>query len=468
MRRRSSWLAVALLAVSAAPAAAADTPSLALGQTAFWSGPGAGAASCGDHCFEYALEVRESGHELRVGLDHATVGDEWTLRVSGPQGALDSVDTGPGLYSEELLFSGPAVGAWTIQAVGSPSAADPRFRLRAKLERAPVLPAKPELVPPNLQALPPYEFTFDYPVSNGNGTTDPPIGVPAPGGRSACHPEEVAEEGAQRCLRMAFGVRNTGQGPMSLLHDGAMLEDAPLVQRVSLSDGSHVDRPAGTAKYHKTHQHHHHDNAIGLTLWRVTDPAQGALQQVGTEHLKGFAHRNELLREWSVFYPTYLEDTGFGLRAGWGDYYEWDRPGNYFDLALHPDGRYVLRIVADPVNGILESNERDNTSYSMIDVAGEQITLIESGRGTDPWDRCKIVMPFGAEPEPPSAIERPLRPADCPPDTIDVVAPPAPTKACRRARRALTRARKRTAAARTRKRVRAQRRARRGARRACR
>jgi hypothetical protein len=455
---------VALLALLPAPAAAADTYSLERGQAAFWSGPGPGAAGCGDNCFQYALDVRETAHQLRIGIDHATVGEAWMLHVQGPDGASDSVDTGAGLYSQELFFPDPAVGPWIVQVTGPAAAADVRFRLRAKLERKPVLPATPQLVPPNLQALPPYEFTFEYPVTNG--TSDPPVGAPVPGGRTACHPEEVAEEAAQRCLRMAFGVRNTGQGPMSLFHEGATLEDAPLFQRVAVSDGSHVDRPAGMAKYHETHRHHHHDKAIGLTLWRVTDPVRGGLEQVGAEHLKGFAHRNELLREWSVFYPTHYEDTGFGLRAGWGDYYEWDRPGNYFDFALNPDGRYVVRIVADPVNGILESNEQDNTSYSMIDVALDSAALIESGRGSDPWDRCKIVMPFGAEPEPPPTIAQPPRPADCPPDTIDVAQPRADV-ACLRAKRALRRARRRTAARSTKKRLRAQRRAQRKVRRVC-
>lgn len=418
------------VALGCAPSAmAAEGYSLGTGEAVFWSGPGGGAASCGDRCWEYGLEVRETAWRLRVGIDHATVGDVWTARVIDPSGATRTTfSPEAGLYSQEGMVDDPAPGRWKVEVTAAPEVGDLRFRLRARLERQPQLPVPAQPVLPNLQALPPYMFTFDYPVTNG--TTDgAPQGAPVPAGRTSCHPEEVAEEHAQRCLRMAFGVRNTGQGPMRLFFDDpGTFADAVLMQHILWTDGHETDRVAGVAKYHKTHQHYHHDKAIGLTLLKVTNPLTGDLQPAAPEHLKGFAHRNELLREWTVFYPTWDGDgDGFGLRPGWGDYYEWDRPGNYIDFGLNTDGRYVLRMVADPVAGILESNETDNASYTLIDIAGATVTWLESGRGTDPWDRCKILMPMGAEPGDPGAAQPP-RPADCPPDTIDApgVAAPAP------------------------------------------
>ena len=410
MRRGVLGIVVAALGALAAPAHAVPTFALDAGGTAFWSGRGGG---------EYALDVRESGSRLRVGIDHATDGDVWTVVLSGPGGVERTFTPGDGLYSAETLVPRPARGRWTIRVTGE-DVQDDRFRMRAKLENGErPKPERAEPVLPNLQALPPYEFTFDFPLTNGS-TGGAPIGLSLPGGRLSCHAEEVAEEGAQRCLRMAFGVRNTGQGPMQLHYPaGTALEDRTLMQRIVWSDGRTTDRVAGLARYHKTHQHYHHDKAIGLTLWKVTP---SGLLLAAPEHLKGFAHRDELLREWRVFYPTHL-DFGFGLAAGWGDYYEWDRPGNYIDFGINGDGRYLLRLVADPVAGVLESNEHDNVAYSLIDVAGTEIKLLESGRGTDPSDRCKIVMPFGAEPDLPSGTATAPRPRDCPPDTVDADAP---------------------------------------------
>ena len=67
------------------------------------------------------------------------------------------------------------------------------------------------------------------------------------------------------------------------------------------------------------------------------DRETGKLEPAGPERTKGFAHRMELLREWDRFYPT-TSPNGIGLGPGWADIYEWDRPGNYIDFGLNPDG----------------------------------------------------------------------------------------------------------------------------------
>jgi hypothetical protein len=361
---------------------------------------------------EHVVQVAPGGWRLRVGLDRPDLRVPMTASVEGP-GASRTLDVPVGLYSDEVFFDLPEPGAYAVKVAG-----EGRSRLRAKLEREPVRPSPAVAELPNLQAMPPWDLTFAYPVTNG--TTDPPQALPTPGGRVGCHPEELQQAQPVRCLRMAFGVRNTGRGPMDLfLGAGSEPADRPLIQRVYRSDGTSFERDAGLAVFHASHGHYHHDKAIGLELLTADGrPAAGL-------HLKGFAHRNELLREWTMFHPTW-DTEGFGLTAGWGDYYEWDRPGNYVDFGLNPDGRYVLRLTADPVGGILESNEADNAGYSVIDVAGDRVTLRESGRGAGPWDRCRILMPLGPEPDLPPGLAQPPRPADCPLDTIDPDPPAAP------------------------------------------
>jgi hypothetical protein len=354
---------------------------------------------------EHQLDVAAGGWRLRVALDRPDASVPFTAEVAGR-----TIDVPVGLYSDEVFVDRPEAGAYPVKVTG-----EGKFRLRAKLEDEPVKPSPAVAELPNLQAMPPWDLTFAFPVTNG--TTDPPQALPTPGGRVGCHPEELP---ALRCLRMAFGVRNTGRGPMDLfLGAGAEPDDRPLIQRVYWSDGSTADRDAGLAVFHTSHAHYHHDKAIGLELLTMEGEPAADL------HLKGFAHRNELLREWTRFHPTWDTD-GFGLTAGWGDYYEWDRPGNFIDFGLNRDGRYVLRLTADPVGGILESNEADNAGYSVVDVAGDTVTLVESGRGTGPWDRCRILMPLGPEPDLPAGMAQPPRPADCPLDTVDPDPPAAP------------------------------------------
>ena len=396
--------------------AAAASYAVGVERPVFWT---AGAPTCtegDDPCWDFALDVRATaGTTLRVGIDHVVVGDVYEVTLVDPAGAVEGeFSPGAGLYSQELLVDNPTPGRWSIRVVGR-DLVDQRFRMRATVQREPVPPRRRTPLLPNLQALPPHEVSFLMPLTNGSGDTRP-AGVLVAGGRAACHAEEVVEERAVRCLRMAFGVSNVGPGPMSLqLGPGLPDQERELIQRVSYSDDTTADRTAGRAVYHRTHQHYHHADAVSLSLLAVRDPRRGGLEPAAAEHRKGFAHRDELLREWRRFYPVSQKD-GFGLKPGWGDYYEWDRPGNYVDFGQNGDGLYVLRLTADPVGGILETNDRDNVAYTYIAVTGTTVRLIESGRGTDPWDPCKIVIPIGAEPEVPRGVRQPTRPRSCPRD----------------------------------------------------
>jgi hypothetical protein len=273
-----------------------------------------------------------------------------------------------------------------------------------------LLPPGADPLLPDLVALPPWELSFTYPVTNG--LIDDSVGVPLPTGRVACHPEEVVLYAAVRCLRMSFGVANVGPGPLELyVGPGAAFTDRPLIQRVRRANGAFFDRPAGNAYFHHSHLHYHHDDAVGLELFAVTDAEAGVLVPAGPPQRKGFAHRNELLRDWHSFYPIWPR-RGIGLVPGWGDYYEWDRPGNYIDMGLEDDGLYVIRMTADPDGWILDADPDNNVAYSYIRVTGEQVEHLESGRGTDPWDPCRTPLPLGTAFEDSFTRPDPL-PAEC-------------------------------------------------------
>jgi hypothetical protein len=406
---RRLFLALVLAAVPLPVLAASPGYSLAPGDAVFWSGPHV-ESSTGESSWTYELETTEPAYRLRVAIDHPEPGDNFTVEITDPVGATGSLASGQGLYSAEYRKSPAAAGTWKI-VVTAAGVTDSAFRLRAKLEeRPPSLGVRKGLVLPNLQVLPPHEASFLQPVTNGS-TADNSIGVDLLG-RQSCHPEENVEERAIRCLRFGFGIRNTGLGPMDLFNTGAAGQDQPLVQRIQRAEGGHVDRPAGIARYHKTHAHYHHNDAVALRLFKVTDAKAGELEPAGAKHFKGFHHRDELLRDWDRFYPTWAK-SGYGLLSGWADIYEWDRPGNYIDFGLNGDGLYVVRMWADPVGGIREANERDNVGYTYLEVSGSTVELLEAGRGSDPWDTCKIEVGFGGYPDPDAAA----RPAQCPEDT---------------------------------------------------
>lgn len=388
------------------------TRYLQRGGSLFWTGPhieSSSGTSCDSaECWDYTFDVGPGGTRLRVAVDHPELQDVFEVTVFGPGGrAMGTFGPGTDIYSQEAFFYDPDPGIWRLE-VRAENVTDSAFRVRAKLEVG-----EPNLgkraVLPNLQILPPHDASFMTPITNG-AAGGQSVGVNLVAG--GCHAEEHAEDGAVRCLRFSYGVRNTGLGPMDLqLGAGNQLE-RELIQRIHRGNGTFFDRPAGVAVWHKTHAHHHHHNAIGLRLYQVTDRKAGKLEPASDKRMKGFAHRNELLRDWDHFYPTWTM-SGFGLLPGWSDIYEWDRPGNYINFGLNGDGYYVVRMWADPVKGVLESNERDNTGYTYLKVTGGEVELIEAGRGTDPWDRCKILVGFGGHPDPP----RGPRPASCSPDT---------------------------------------------------
>lgn len=416
--RASAVALAAAIALDLVPLSAwAGDPApirLSPGDSHFWTGPfieSSSGQSCDQaECRTYRFEVESGGDRLRIGIDHPELQDVFEADVYGPGGSdLGSFSPGSDIYSQEDFYENPTPGGWRV-VVRAESVTDSAFRVRAKLENGdPKVGLKNGLVLPNMQILPPHDASFMTPITNG-AAGGQSMGVNLVAG--GCHAEEHAEDGAVRCLRFSYGVRNTGLGPMDLqLGPGNQLE-RELIQRIHRPKGTFVDRPAGVARYHKTHAHFHHHNAIGLRLYKVTDRKAGKLEPASAKRMKGFAHRNELLRDWEHFYPTWTM-TGFGLLPGWSDIYEWDRPGNYIDFGLNGDGHYVVRMWADPVSGVRESNERDNLGYTYLKVTGGDVKLIEGGRGSDPWDPCKIVVGFGGHPDPP----RGPRPASCPPDT---------------------------------------------------
>ena len=346
MLKRLFIALVSLLVIaSVAPVAAkAPVPELSAGDAVFFSGPkiesSTGFTCAEAKCFEYTIKLTESGNRLRIGLDKPEIGDEFSAEISGP-GTGGNIHVSADLYSEEISIDKPSAGTYRILVVAE-NVTDSAFRVRAKLEaKEPSLGVKKGPVLPNLQILPPHDASFLYPVTNG-ASAGMSVGADI-AGMVSCHPEEYVEDGAVRCLRFSYGVKNTGLGAMELFTGNGNQLERELFQRIYLAQGGAIERRAGVAKYHKTHAHFHHDAAIGLQLFKVENRGTGKLVEASAPRTKGFAHRNELLREWDSFYPTPTM-SGIGLLPGWADIYEWDRPGNYIDFGLNTDGFYVVRM----------------------------------------------------------------------------------------------------------------------------
>jgi hypothetical protein len=404
---------------SAQPAVAEDTVvgRLGVGQSVFWPGGyvasrvvtsnlPTSAACTVTHCFSWKLQLTAAAKRLRVGLDTPARESSFTIEVTDPSGAVAGTATNNNRFNIETFIADPKPGTWTVRIVPR-DAAYAAFRLRARSEAAPKPYPKKTLLLPNLQATPPYEFGFTAPANPLNGLY-PPDSVNPPLDVLGYHPvscaaDEMAENGAQRCLRLTTGPRNAGAGPMDLGyvpidHQLGLLEEGPVTQYLHWSDGSITQRPAGGFLFHKTHAHYHYQDILDYAIYRVTDRAKGTLVPAGHGTKAGFSPADQLFADWATFGQengSFVEGAStarsvgastFGLSVGWGDVYRWQRPGQYVEFTGNGDGLYVVRVVVDVKDHVLESNEKDNAAYAYVQITGESVRVIERGQGMSPWD----------------------------------------------------------------------------------
>lgn len=419
-------VAVALGALPAIGAVPAPTHvgALAPGASVFWNGGYVGEAvhhalpsapsnaaidRCAlvDPCFAYTLDVAAGATSLRVGLDTPSRDDGFEMTITPPSGSVVR-RTNSNAYSMESFVTPPPAGRYTI-TVAPYSAEHASFRMRAKLEAAPYVPPVTGDLLPNLRVTRMWEFGFVAPANPGNGLfppddANPPLDVAGKHPLS-CAADEMAEDGAVRCLRYSFGLGNAGDGNFDVRYSqSAAADPVPMTQCVQRTDGTPRARPAGTGVFHKTHGHWHYNDIIYHELLRVTDRAAGTLVAAGAGRKLGYSPADQGIVDWDVFTQGLAGSSGgagncapgtgnrLGMSRGWGDAYRYQRPGNYVEFGANADGYFVVRTIADPQNVVLESDETDNTSYAYVHVTGDVVDVIEVGRGASPWDPNKVIL----------------------------------------------------------------------------
>ena len=391
----SLLVAAALFGIStpAVPAGPVVVARLTPDSSAFWKGdsplrPAESPLPKCTTCSDFAIELRGEGEHLRVALD--TTGERrFSLELFDAKGASVARASGP--YSMEAYVVEPDPGVYFVRAKGGPA----RFRMRAKLERRISTPAGAGALLPNLQLIPPYQFTFD-------SSLDSPVE-----GRDAtsCNAYEQAEYAAKRCLRFSLGPKNVGPGPLMLRFDAdpvtGLVGRGDVTQLILHANGDESERPGGTSVYHKTHAHYHHNGFGTLELLRVLDPAAGTLVPAGSGPKQGFCMLDFMIADWASFANdpanSVRQDCGvadptgvqLGLGTGWGDIYVYGLDGNYVEFGENTDGLYVVRSIADAFNDVLETDESDNQGYAYIKVSGNNIKVLERGHGSSPWDPAK-------------------------------------------------------------------------------
>jgi len=309
-------------------------------------------------------------------------------------------------FNAEAFVEDPAMGSWSV-LVTPLTAEYSTFALRAKLEAKAYSPSKrkrswlPNLIVPRL-----WEFGFVAPVTGLAGISfddaNPPVDV------MGIHPfsctADEMEAGATRCLRFSFQMASAGDGYFHVRFDTSTNPlEGNMVQCIQRPGKPPLASPAGEFDFHAAHGHFHYKDVIQHLLFRVKNRSTGAMVLAGKGEKTGYHPADQSFAEWHRFVQASSRTSGadgnclpgsnqqIGLSMGWGDAYRWQRPGNFVEFGDNPDGWYVVRTIADPLDHVQETDEGDNAGYAYLRIVGDQVRLLEQGMGISPWDPDKVV-----------------------------------------------------------------------------
>lgn len=164
----------------------------------------------------------------------------------------------------------------------------------------------------------------------------------------------------RRFLRFASLAVNEGSGPLHVIADQPEGDQLPTIQRVWTSEFSWIDEPAGAFVYHPGHQHIHLDEFERYRLLSVN----GAVVAEGGK--VSFCLRDSIRLPGATVAGLVVRsalDCGTRAQAinpGFGDYYGANLDDQWIDVTGVPAGRYLVEIVVDPENRLLESDESNN------------------------------------------------------------------------------------------------------------
>jgi hypothetical protein len=216
------------------------------------------------------------------------------------------------------------------------------------------------------------------PAGGIDAIEDLPPGTPTPDLRSLpAFGIQVNGRGTQ--LQFAANVWNAGNSPLvvdGFRRDGEDIMDA--YQYFLDADGNQVAyQQVGTMEWdpHPTHQH-----------WHFTDFATYELLNADMTHAvrsgkEAFCLANtdavDLTGDGAAW-EAYEEDLGSVcggyetrsirevLSAGWGDTYAQYRAGQSFPIKNLPNGVYYIRVLANPINTLIESNTDNNEALRRV------------------------------------------------------------------------------------------------------
>lgn len=173
-------------------------------------------------------------------------------------------------------------------------------------------------------------------------------------------------------LRFATTSWNNGSGPLELVPGEVETGSGKqrVYQRIRLSDGSSVLNYAGSFTYHAEHDHIHFDDYAVYTLQPVNAP--GGSERTGVKTTFCVMDTTPVNTSLPGAPPqaayTTCNKVLQGMSVGWGDTYGAHLAGQEVDFTDNADGIYQLKIEVDPKKLIVEANDNDNVSCTLLSI----------------------------------------------------------------------------------------------------
>jgi hypothetical protein len=216
--------------------------------------------------------------------------------------------------------------------------------------------------------------------------------------------DTVSIDGVARpVLRFSNTAWNAGSGPLHLVaKTDRQSKKTQVFQRIysnSSGTGQYDQRHVGDFVFHPAHNHFHFENFAEYQLWPAADWNQWVAdgRPNGTE--RSFLRGQGTKTTFCIMDTNRLDPnlpgspasgaydtcgrTTQGMSVGWGDTYGWQLADQWvvLDATGLPDGPYVLRSIADPLNLLYESSNRaDSTVESRT--ANEGLTSFHVVQGS--------------------------------------------------------------------------------------
>jgi hypothetical protein len=202
-----------------------------------------------------------------------------------------------------------------------------------------------------------------------------------------------------RVLRFESSLGNIGVGPMevrpsrSVRCRSGQQHSTQIVYRDVNGNGRYGRRtdirvsrhPAGCMVYHSSHRHWHFQASARYTL---VDPSQKFRAVVSARRKVSFCLRDSA--RVPVRYGRFTHGNAYGsctrtnpqgISVGWMDVYQSWLAGQSLRLPKNvQNGVYCLETTVDPLDQLLESNNRNNKSVRAVLIRGNRVAVHEASR----------------------------------------------------------------------------------------